>query len=139
MDDRQLVCAALGVTPLNLPETPLLARALPVRAIMEEAARLAGCPLRESVDLLTVPPEAEKENPPQESQPDGPEPSEPEASVGGIEDDPFFTAGVGQTKPVILILAALGALAIIGGIVAGITALLAWWMRRTSSPRKNGN
>lgn len=139
VDDRQLVCAALGVTPLNLPETPLLARALPVRAIMEEAARLAGCPLRESVDLLTVPPEAEKENPPQESQPDGPEPSEPEASVGGIEDDPFFTAGVGQTKPVILILAALGALAIIGGIVAGITALLAWWMRRTSSPRKNGN
>ena len=59
--------------------------------------------------------------------------------MGGIEDDPFFTAGVGQTKPVILILAALGALAIIGGIVAGITALLAWWMRRTSSPRKNGN
>ncbi|HPX93104.1 MAG: D-alanyl-D-alanine carboxypeptidase [Fastidiosipila sp.] len=125
VDDRHLICAAMGITPLDLPETPLLARALPVRAILEEAARLEGAPLREDVDLLAPPPIASQE--PEETLPE-PVETEPE-ETGGVEDDPFFTAGGSQVKPLILILAALGTLTIIGGIVVAITALLVWITR----------
>ncbi len=125
VDDRHLICAAMGITSLDLPETPLLARALPVRAILEEAARLENVPLREDVDLLSPLPSEGQE--PEET---ATVPYETEAGdMGGVEDDPFFTAGGGQVKPVILILAALGALAVIGAIVVAITALLLWFTR----------
>ncbi len=125
VDDRQFVCAAIGITSLDMPETPLLARALPVRAILEEAARLDNVPLREDVDLLAPPPAGS-----QETEGTLPLPSDTAApEMGGVEDDPFFTAGGSQVKPVILILAALGALAVIGAIVVAITALLVWITR----------
>ncbi|HHX30685.1 MAG TPA: D-alanyl-D-alanine carboxypeptidase, partial [Clostridiaceae bacterium] len=41
-DGRTLVCAALGINPVSINNMPFLARAIPVRAIMEEAARLEG-------------------------------------------------------------------------------------------------
>lgn len=132
VDDRQLICAAMGITSLDMPETPLLARALPVRAILEEAARLENFPLREDVDLLAPPPSGSQEAIETEPLPSGTEIED----MGGIEDDPFFTAGGGQVKPVILILAALGALAVIGAIVVAITALLLWITRLTAKRKQ---
>ncbi len=134
MDGRRFIAAALGINPTDMAETPLLARALPVRALLEEAARLEGAPLREDVDLLAPPPLPEESAP---SEPQGGSSQDQTSPSGGIEEDPFFTNAIGQTKPLILVLAALGALAIIGAIVTGITALLIFinkW-RMKSRPR----
>jgi D-alanyl-D-alanine carboxypeptidase len=134
VDGRRFIAAALGINPTDMAETPLLARALPVRALLEEAARLEGAPLREDVDLLAPPPLPE-ESAPSESQ--GGSSQDQTSPSGGIEEDPFFTNAIGQTKPLILVLAALGALAIIGAIVTGITAFLIFinkW-RMKSRPR----
>ncbi len=126
VDDRYLICAALGITSLDLPETPLLARALPVRAILEEAARLEQVPLREDVDLLAAPPE---EEPPEIQETELPTVETEEGDIGGIKDDPFFTAGSSQMNPLILVMAALGSLTVIGAILVAITALMVWVTR----------
>lgn len=124
-DGRHFICAALGIVPAPISSSPFLARAIPVSAVMEEAARIMGVPEKEPQDLLAIP-IVENELPaPLETEPEPePEPTTeylPDPSIG---EDVFFTGGIGQTKPSILILAAVGLLAVIGAIVAGIIALL---------------
>lgn len=134
-DGRQLICAAMGIVAADVSNAPFLARAIPVRAIMEEAARLEGVPEKTPENLLALPAETEPTSTsPAETQP--PQPLEPGTEANG--EDYFFTGGIGQTKPSILILATIGVLALIGGIVAAVTALLIWLKKRLAAqPRKN--
>lgn len=125
-DGRQFICAAMGIVAADVSNAPFLARAIPVRAIMEEAARLEGVPEKTPENLLALPTETE----PTSTSPAETQPSQPlDTSTEVSGDDYFFTGGIGQTKPSILILATIGVLALIGGIVAAVTALLIWFKK----------
>ncbi len=131
-DGRQFVCAALGIEPTEMKNTPFLARAIPVRAILEEAARLEGVPEQEPANPLAVPVLELETEAPGDQEREGEEPTYPSEPAG---EDPFFTAGVGQTKPIILVLAALGALTVVGLIVAALIASLIW-LRKIKARRE---
>ena len=131
-DGRNFVCAALGIVPAPLSSSPFLARAIPVSAIMEEAARIEGVPEKAPRDLLELPAVVEEEptvTTETEAVPESEATAEyvPDASIG---EDLFFTGGIGQTKPSILILAAIGLLAVVAGVVVGAIALLSLLKKR---------
>lgn len=132
-DGRTFVCAAMGIQATDMKSTPFLARAIPVRAIMEEAARLEGVPAKSPDSLLALPLVEEPEvTAPLETTPG----QSPETSPSYTEprgEDPFFAGGIGQTNPIILVLATLGVLALIGGIVAAVIALLIFLRKRRAS------
>lgn len=130
-DGRHFVCAALGIEPVDMKNTPFLARAIPVRTILEEAARREGVPEKEPADMLALPLELEETSPTESQELEVKEPADPAETTG---EDPFFTAGVGTTKPIILVLAALGALTVVGLIVAAIIVLL-FWLKRLKARR----
>lgn len=136
-DGRHFICAAMGIQAVDLSSSPFLARAIPVRTLLEEAARLEGVPEKEPGHPLALPKETEPEI-------EAPLPSEPPDLPGETSptyseidgEDPFFTGGIGQTKPAILILAAIGVLALIGLMVAAIIAFLLWLKRKSAGEGK---
>lgn len=126
-DDRHFICAAMGITSIEMSENPWLARALPVRAILEEAARQEGVPVKEGRDLLAPVTPSGQADPAQPLSPGDPVVTEPgflESEPYKNEDDLFFAGGLNQTDPVILALAALGLVVIIAAIVVGSIILL---------------
>lgn len=141
-DGRTLVCAALGINPVSINNMPFLARAIPVRAIMEEAARLEGVPKREIPGLLDLP-ETQPE-PVDTAEPGNTEPETP-AFAGKTEgttakpDDNALVGVASTTKPVILIFATLGVLASIAGIVIAVIALLLHIRKRKPVKRGGDN
>lgn len=141
-DGRTFVCAALGINPVSINNMPFLARAVPVRAIMEEAARLEGVPKREIPGLLDLP-ETQPE-PVETAEPGNTEPEIP-ASAGKTEgttakpDDHALVGVASTTKPVILIFATLGVLASIAGIVIAVIALLLYIRKRKPVKRGGDN
>ncbi|HZK28852.1 MAG TPA: hypothetical protein VFD19_01385 [Clostridia bacterium] len=130
-DGRQLICAAMGITSTTMDSNPWLARALPVRAILEEAARLEGVPVKEDKDLFASAAQPSETDPAEPLSPLNPVETQAESlTPEPYEDDPFFAGGLNQTDPVILVLAALGLLAILAVIVIGSTILIRKLMKR---------
>ncbi|MGI6157023.1 MAG: D-alanyl-D-alanine carboxypeptidase family protein [Saccharofermentanales bacterium] len=140
-DGRHLVCAAMGISNVNASaRNQWLARAVPVRTLLEEAARKIGSPKRVPPEVLAIDYRA-------------PEPVEPTRPVGTAvatepyapevtEDLPGGSDHGGKVvvdhsvPPVFIWLSGLGLLAIIILLVSGMTRFVRWLDRKRASRKR---